>query len=107
MKPLPRPHTHKETAMIPQTIRTQPLAAAPDGCIALAELEYLLDTGRIDHIVLAGTPMVSLEGIRDYLRRHADLEQPVRPELQPLLIDINHVGSTASASQSLNVRRRP
>jgi len=51
--------------------------------------------------------MVSLEGIRDYLRRHADLEQPVRPELQPLLIGINHVGSTASASQSLNVRRRP
>lgn len=92
--------------MIPQTIGTQPLAA-PDGCIALAEIEYLLDTGRIDYVVLAGTPMVSLEGIRDYLRRHADLKESVGPELQPLLIGINHVGSTASASQSLNVRRRP
>lgn len=42
----------------------------PDGCVSLADIEYLLDTGRIDHVTLAGVPMVSLDGIRDYLRRH-------------------------------------
>ncbi len=96
--------------MIPQTIGTQPLAApdgCPDGCIALAELEYLLDTGRIDHIVLAGTPMVSLEGIRDYLRRHADLEPSEGSELQPLLVNINRAESTASTSRSPNARSTP
>ncbi len=43
----------------------------PDGCVSLADIEYLLDTGRIDHVTLAGVPMVSLDGIRDYVRRHS------------------------------------
>lgn len=57
-----------------QQTMTRPAAAAwgiPADCIALAEIQYLLDTERIDHIVLAGTLMVSFDGIRDYLRRHA------------------------------------
>ncbi len=42
-----------------------------DGCVSPADIEYLLGTGRIDHVRLAGVPMVSLlDGIRDYLRRH-------------------------------------
>lgn len=91
--------------MTQQTISNQPLAMVPDDCIAVAEIEYLLDTGRIDYIEIAGTPMVSLDGIRDYLRRHADLEQLERSELQPLLIDVNRAGSTASAFRSPNARR--
>lgn len=87
--------------MIPQTISTQPPPVVPDGCIALAELEYLLNTGRIDYVVLAGTPVVSVEGIRDYLQRHAGPEHSPRSELQPLLVDINCVGSAASAPRTL------
>lgn len=58
------------TTQLPAVSR--PAAAPiPDGFISLADIEYLLDTGRIDHVMLAGVPMVSLDGIRDYVRRHA------------------------------------
>lgn len=52
---------------------------AQSGCshvfetIAMAEIDYLMETGRIDHITLAGIPMISLDGIRAYLTRHAEV----------------------------------
>ena len=47
-------------------------AEAANGCLSIAEIHYLIETGRIDHVILAGTAMVSLDGLRAYLERHAD-----------------------------------
>ena len=43
----------------------------PDGYVSITEIEYLLETRGIDHVVLAGIPMVSLDGLRSYAERHA------------------------------------
>ena len=48
---------------------------AANGCLSIAEINYLIETGRIDHVILAGTAMVSLDGLRAYLERHADHDQ--------------------------------
>lgn len=58
----------------------------PGGYITLAEIEYLVDTGRVAFIMLAGTPLVSVDGLRDYLRRHQEShDEPTPSELQPML----------------------
>lgn len=68
----------------------------PDGCVSLADIEYLLDTGLIDHVTLAGVPMVSLDGIRDYLRRHDHRDDTGAARLdEPLLF--TEVPKTISA----------
>ena len=72
----------------------------PDGCVSLADIEYLLDTGRIDHVTLAGVPMVSLDGIRDYLRRHDHLDGTgtCHPGDPGLLIDVPETITTGGRS---------
>lgn len=64
-----------------------PHQASPlGGCITLAEIEYLVDTGRVEYVILAGTPLVSIDGLRDYLRRHQEShDEPTPSELQPML----------------------
>ena len=45
-----------------------------DGCVSIAEIEYLLATGGVDRIMLAGTALVSVDGLRGYLTRHSSHE---------------------------------
>ena len=45
-----------------------------DGCVSIAEIEYLLGTGGIDHVMFAGTALVSVDGLRGYLSRHSSQE---------------------------------
>ena len=40
-----------------------------DDCLSIAEINYLLQTRQIDHVILADT-MVSLDGLRADLERH-------------------------------------
>ena len=78
-----------------------PVAAViPDGCVSLADIEYLLDSGRIDHVTLTGAPMVSLDGIRDYLRRHDHLDGTgtCHPGDPGLLIDVPETITTGGRS---------
>lgn len=43
----------------------------PIDAISLPEIEYLLAVNGIGHVTLAGCCLISLEGIRGYLRRHS------------------------------------
>ena len=45
-----------------------------DGCVSIAEIEYLIAIGGIDHVMLAGTQLVSVDGLRGYLSRHSSHE---------------------------------
>ncbi len=45
-----------------------------DGCVSIAEIEYLISSGGIDHVTLAGTQLVSVDGLRGYLSRHSSHE---------------------------------
>lgn len=60
-------------------------SAPPYGWIAIEEIEYLLAVGRIPHIMLGGVAMVSLDGLRDYLRRHENTHDQAAIDLQPAL----------------------
>lgn len=84
--------------MTQQTISTQQRAIMPDGCITLAEIEYLLDSGGIEHVILAGVPLVSLDGIRDYLQRHTYFDQTGTSGLRPVLLDLRSGGVPADPS---------
>lgn len=57
-KPLPRPNSH-ENRDDPANDQHPAAVGSTGGCSSLAEIEYPLDTGRNDYLVLAGTPMVS------------------------------------------------
>lgn len=70
----------------------------PDGCIAIADIEYLLDSGGIEHVILAGVPLVSLDGIRDYLQRHTYFDETGTSGLQPVMLDLELGGVPADPS---------
>lgn len=63
----------------------RPLMGPPDEYVSIPEIEYLLAVGGIDHVVLAGIPLVSLDGLRDYVRRHSGPALPDQKH-QPALI---------------------
>lgn len=73
--------------MTGQTIERRPAVdpSVHDDAITITEIEYLIDTRRIDHIILAGVPMISLDGLRAYLHRHRAIETE-DPESQLQLI---------------------
>lgn len=87
--------------MAQQRIELQPALTTdvPDGCIALVEIEYLLDTGRIDHVTLAGVPMVSLDGIRDYLARQTYSDELQSLEQLPSPFKLHHAGSLSASAE--------